>query len=114
LRSSIAITRDGYQRIGGMDEGFIGWGGEDNEFWERCQTLKLWPYGALPLVHLWHPAQPGKYQADNQTLKRYRDLSKIPPEIRIERLRQEAAGALTGPAGWIPTGMRVCHDFSNP
>lgn len=99
---SIAIGRGAYQRIGGMDEGFIGWGGEDNEFWERCQTLRVWPYGALPLVHLWHPAQPGKYQADNLTLKRFQDLSNIPPQHRIERLRQRPAGMLTGPTEYAP------------
>lgn len=101
---SVAISREAYQRIGGMDEGFIGWGGEDNEFWERCQTLKVWPYGALPLVHLWHPAQPGKYQADNQTLKRYRDLSQMPPRQRIEQLRQRPAGQLMEPTGWSSAG----------
>lgn len=102
---SVAISHEAYQRIGGMDEGFIGWGGEDNEFWERCQTLKVWPYGALPLVHFWHPSQPGKYQADNQTLKRYRDLSSIPPQRRIEHLRQMPAGQPTGPTGWSTTGL---------
>lgn len=97
---SIAITREGYQRIGGMDESFVGWGGEDNEFWERAQTLKVWPYGYLSLVHLWHPAQPGKYHADTFTLKRYQMLSNIPLHTRIEQLRNKPAGTLNGPAGW--------------
>jgi hypothetical protein len=94
---SVAITRDAYDRIGGFDESFVGWGGEDNEFWERAQTLKLWPYGFLPLVHLWHPPQPGRYQPDNPTLVQQRQLSAIPVAERIARLRSFAQGAMTGP-----------------
>ena len=94
---SIAITREAFERIGGMDESFIGWGGEDNEFWERAQTCNVWPYGFLPLVHLWHPSQPGKYRTDNDTLRQYQDLSVVPVRVRIERLRQCRAGDFAGP-----------------
>lgn len=94
---SIAITREAFDRIGGMDEGFIGWGGEDNEFWERAQTLRVWPYGFLSLIHLWHPAQPGKQRTDSVTLQRHRQLSSVPVEQRIERLRQLSSGNLAGP-----------------
>lgn len=86
---SVAITRDGYHSIGGMDERFIGWGGEDNEFWDRIQTMKVWPYAYLPLVHLWHAAQPGKHQADNPTLQLQRELAKVPVMQRIQYLRQQ-------------------------
>jgi hypothetical protein len=94
---SVAITSAAYQSIGGFDEGFIGWGGEDNEFWERAQCLKFWPYGYLPLVHLWHPNQPGKYQPDNPTLLRYSQLSEIPVHERIARLRKLSQGQMSGP-----------------
>lgn len=57
---SVGICRDAYHKIGGMDEDFIGWGGEDNEFWDRCLTRHVWEYAYLPLIHLWHAAQPGK------------------------------------------------------
>lgn len=97
---SVAITRDAYAHIGGMDESFVGWGGEDNEFWERAQTRRLWPYAYLPMVHLWHPAQPGKQQAENPTMQRYRALSAIAPAERIARLRQSLRGELSGPVGW--------------
>lgn len=95
---SVGITRGGYERIGGMDESFVGWGGEDNEFWERALTLRVWPYGYLPLVHLWHPAQAGKQSADNPMLRLYRSLSSIPVADRISRLRQTPAGLMAGPA----------------
>jgi len=97
---SLAITREAYDRIGGMDESFIGWGGEDNEFWERAQTCRVWPYGCLPLVHLWHPSQPGKFQGKNPTLRHYRDLSAIPVRERIVRLASLGHGNMTGPHGY--------------
>jgi hypothetical protein len=97
---SIAITREGFDRIGGMDESFVGWGGEDNEFWERAQTLNVWPFGYLPLVHLWHAAQSGKHQADNRTLARHRELAAIPASTRIQELLTVPRGADAGPHGW--------------
>lgn len=97
---SIAISRSGYQRIGGLDEGFIGWGGEDNEFWERCQTLRVWPYGSLPFLHLWHPNQPGKYEENNPAIQRFQTLSKMSVEQRIARLRRLDQGKTSGPHGW--------------
>jgi hypothetical protein len=97
--ASVAITRDAYARIGGMDEGFVGWGGEDNEFWERAQTLRVWPYGFLPFVHLWHTAQAGKYEAGNPALARYRMLSTVDVGHRIQRLLATASGAMGLSAG---------------
>jgi len=97
---SIAIAREAYFSIGGMDEGFVGWGGEDNEFWERAQTLRVWPYGCLPYVHLWHPAQSGKYQPENPTLARYRRLAGIDPIARIRKLLSTPSGKDSGPVGW--------------
>jgi GT2 family glycosyltransferase len=63
---SVAMSRDAFFAIGGYDESFVGWGGEDNEFWERAQTRRVWPYGYLPIVHLWHPqlAAPGRAFGD--------------------------------------------------
>jgi hypothetical protein len=94
---SIAITRAAYERIGGMDESFIGWGGEDNEFWERAQTCKVWPYGCLPLVHLWHSSQSDKPNANAFGKKHYHELSQIPVEVRISTLRNSPQGNRSGP-----------------
>lgn len=95
---SIAITREAFDAIGGMDESFVGWGGEDNEFWERAATRRVWRHGFLPLVHLWHAAQSGKQNADNPTMQRYRTLSALAPQERIEKLHRAARGAMQGPA----------------
>jgi hypothetical protein len=95
---SIAITRQAYADIGGLDESFVGWGGEDNEFWERAQTLNVWTWASLPLVHLWHAAQKGKGDAQYHTAKHYRHLANINATERISRLKTVAQGRLTGPA----------------
>lgn len=97
---SVAITRQAFEAIGGLDESFIGWGGEDNEFWERAQTRRVWPWAGLPLVHLWHAAQPGKRDATYHTAQHYQALARIDPRERIARLRATAQGRTQGPAGW--------------
>jgi hypothetical protein len=85
---SIAATREAYLAIGGFDEDFVGWGGEDNEFWERAHAYgRVYEYGYLPLVHLWHRAQPGKHDAEAPAVKRYYDVREIAAEERIARLR---------------------------
>jgi hypothetical protein len=85
---SLAVSRETYLALGGFDESFVGWGGEDNEFWERAQTRKVWPYGYLPLVHLWHEAQPEKLEAARRTAELLELRSTIPAEKRIAELRE--------------------------
>lgn len=94
---SVAITREAFARIGGMDESFIGWGGEDVEFWERAQTLRNWPWAGLSLVHLWHAAQPGKMRGDTSALHRYHELAKATPQERILKLCLSQHGAPSNP-----------------
>jgi cellulose synthase/poly-beta-1,6-N-acetylglucosamine synthase-like glycosyltransferase len=57
---TVAISRTAFQKIGGWDEDFVGWSGEDLEFHDRCQELNGWNFGYIPFVHLWHPPQEGK------------------------------------------------------
>jgi GT2 family glycosyltransferase len=102
---SVAITSSAYERIGGMNESFVGWGGEDNEFWERAQSLRLWQWGYLPILHLWHPPQPGKREPDSQTAKRYTALAQVDPATRIAGLRAQPRGLTEGPQGWSPTAQ---------
>ena len=83
---SLAITREAYFAIGGFDESFVGWGGEDNEFWDRAQSRRVWPYGYLPLVHLWHSAQPGKQDCKRATASLFQLRSAIPAVERIAEL----------------------------
>jgi hypothetical protein len=96
---SLAITRDAFLAIGGLDESFVGWGGEDVEFWERAQTLRVWPYGYLPLVHLWHDPQSGKRAVNGNGLYTAELMTErlgVSPSVRIEELRRRDFGQLRG------------------
>lgn len=80
---SVAITPEAFEAIGRFDEGFVGWGGEDNDFWERAETRRATRFGYLPIIHRWHPMQPAR-----GGVQRYHDeISKLSPEERIRRLR---------------------------
>jgi hypothetical protein len=94
---SVAITREGYAAIGGLDEDFVGWGGEDNDFWERAETLRATRFGYLPILHLWHAPQPEKLQANEApAVKRYAELARVPVEERIARLKARRSSTLIG------------------
>lgn len=85
---SVAADRQAYFEIGGFDESFVGWGGEDNEFWERASTRRTFAFAYLPFVHLWHAPQKEKAAADPVGGRaRYLELMSVPPEERIGRLR---------------------------
>ena len=87
---SFSADRQAYYDIGGFDECFIGWGGEDNEFWERANTRKVYPYGYLPIVHLWHaPQLEKKNRLDCDGAYRYKELKKKAPQNRIKELRSD-------------------------
>lgn len=88
---SMAIKTQSYHLIGGMDEQFIGWGGEDNEFWDRCLTLPAWIWGYEPIVHLWHQSQPLKADTSNPNIMRYKEIIQLPALERIHRLRSKSS-----------------------
>jgi hypothetical protein len=83
---SVGMDIRAYWSIGGFDNSFVGWGGEDNEFWERAKTRKTFEYGFLPMVHLWHPPQVDKADSQVRGVEQYRVLTSIPPSERITAL----------------------------
>lgn len=85
---SVAISKEAYTYIGGMDEDFVGWGGEDNEFWERCSNLRRWIWGFSAVIHLWHQSQPMKLEHENKNVKKAKALASTPIETRIEKLKR--------------------------
>ena len=91
---SIAVNREAYFNIGGFDEAFIGWGGEDNEFWERAQICSVWPFTYLPFVHLWHTLQIEKVDKRINNIDLYQKLSAIPIKQRIKRLKRCNFGSI--------------------
>lgn len=98
--ASIAVAKGAYADVGGFDESFVGWGGEDNEFWERAAARgRVYAFGYLPLIHLWHAPQKGKLAGDAApAVRRYRELTSIPPAERMRRLRGRAWGSPGAPA----------------
>jgi len=84
--ASLAISAKACEALGGMDEEFIGWGGEDNEFWDRCLTRKVWDYGYLPFVHLWHPSLANR-QSSNPMLSLLAEKRTMSAQDRIAALR---------------------------
>jgi len=85
---SFGADRQAYFDVGGFDERFVGWGGEDTEFWERAQTRKIYAYGYLPLIHLWHVPQREKTLGGNAATKRLcAELTRQDPLNRIRHLK---------------------------
>jgi len=96
---SVVADRVAYENIGGFDEAFIGWGGEDNDFWDRAaSTGRAYAFGYLPMIHLYHPFQPGKWKESAPGVSRYRTIEGIAPEERIARLRRREQGRIEGPS----------------
>ena len=96
---SIVVRRDAYDAIGGFDESFIGWGGEDNDFFDRAAVLGgVNRFAYMPLLHLEHPPQQGKASQTSAAIQRYRVTEAVDPAARIARLRAIEQGQMAGPA----------------
>jgi hypothetical protein len=109
---SLAIARETYFAIGGFDEEFIGWGGEDNELWDRALTRRVYPFGYLPLIHLWHPPQPDKGAVRGQGLHTaglFERRLALAPEMRIKELNRRNQGNPQAPSRRSsgPVGLEV-------
>ncbi len=79
--SLVVVRRDLWDRVGGFDEGFIGWGMEDVAFSVCCQVLGGPPVRSPgPVWHLWHEPSHANgntptYHANVARLKRYEDCN---------------------------------------
>ncbi len=93
---TIAITKDAYWRAGGHDEAFAGWGGEDNEFFDRLRGYRLHDHAYLPFVHLYHAPQPGK-GARHSNSDYFDARMRLPAADRIAELSSHHSGQLSGP-----------------
>ncbi len=93
---TIAVRRDAYFDVGGHDEAFLGWGGEDNEMFDRLRTRRLHDCSYLPFLHLYHDSQPGK-GSTNPNTSYFEERMRIPPTHRIAELERRGWGRPEGP-----------------
>ncbi len=83
---STAVLRSVYWEIGGHDERFVGWGGEDLEFLDRLRLRRLYRGAYAPAIHLWHPSAPKKVSGD-RNMELLTSLRGIAPQDRIVTLK---------------------------
>lgn len=95
---TVAIRRSSFFEIGGFDEGFVDWGGEDDELFDRCSALRNQTFGFIPFVHLWHVPQVGQRAADNVNINTVLPARLgIPVPERIAELNARSWGQPSGP-----------------
>ncbi|MCA9034571.1 MAG: hypothetical protein KDA91_05545 [Planctomycetaceae bacterium] len=96
----MALTKEAYLAIGGHDESFYGWGGEDNEFLDRARTLNHCEGAFLPVFHLWHPEAPNR--SGDRNANRLTQIMDRSPHERIQQLTSRPFGQLTPQVTWKP------------
>ncbi len=65
---NLAVPRAAFERVGGFDESFTGWGYEDSDLTIRLLNLGLRirrAPAATTLFHLWHAEQPRTFEPHN-------------------------------------------------
>lgn len=95
----VIVSRTLWNEVGGFDEGFVGWGYEDNAFAAACQTFAGGPEIKMPgeLWHLWHPtATEGK--RGTETHARNKARSDLYLRARGDRDVTRRVQATTAPA----------------
>ena len=108
----IAVTSETYWQIGGHDESYFGWGGEDAEFLERLRTRAICEAGWAPMVHLWHPPAPQKAPGKrNQSL--HAVIAADPPQRRIETLRAMTLGGAAPQATSVSDGSQIGMGYAS-
>lgn len=77
---AIAILADQFKKVNGMSNSFYGWGGEDDDFYERLHAHKLLPYRFTPelskytmLVHKKQPKNDGRFEKLSKSLENLLD-----------------------------------------
>ncbi len=93
---TLAVERDVYFAIGGHDEAFLGWGGEDNEMFDRLRSRRLHDCSYLPFLHLYHAPQPGKASVHPNTAY-FEERMRLPAARRAAELIQRDYGHPEGP-----------------
>jgi glycosyltransferase involved in cell wall biosynthesis len=93
-----------YDEVGGHDERFRGWGGEDREFWARLARATTIRRTDDTLLHLYHPPPPF---GDDVTMANQRLLAEL--EQAPNRLPAGPTGDLDRYAGERPAVVEPAH-----
>lgn len=75
----LVITREAWDKVGGFDEDFIGWGYEDSAMTMSLMKLGLWERLPGEAWHLWHSGEQNKPR--RESMNRYRALLKENAEM---------------------------------
>lgn len=85
----VAVRRSTYDAIGGHDESYEGWGGEDLEFLDRLRTRDISEAGWMPVLHAWHA--PAEKKASGDRNRAHHDARMaVPTAQRITQLSSHA------------------------
>lgn len=88
VSSCLAVSAATWAAVGGFDDRFRAWGGEDVAFVHACETLAGPTRRILGSVwHCWHPSEPERPVANFDLLGRYRDALGDP--VAMRRLIEE-------------------------
>lgn len=95
----LAVERELWERVGGFDERFVGWGWDDLAFWSACCGVAGYERIAdAAIYHLWHPQdravrEEQPFSAHNEDLgRRYLDAKWNAPAI--DAILREPGGPL--------------------
>ena len=89
----IVVRRSTYWEIGGHDEAYFGWGGEDTEFIDRLRTRSISEGGWLPVAHAWHRPAVKKDNGDRNRELHRRTMA-VSTHERIRRLTRDMGGGM--------------------
>lgn len=98
------IRAAAFHKLGGWDERFRGWGGEDDALTHVVQRARLptLEFDEVPALHLWHPRSPMTHQhyQDNRALvARYAQLS----DAELQRLAEVSRNVMGYSKKYQPT-----------
>jgi len=114
----IVISADSFEKVNGFDEGFVGWGGEDNAFKKICDlVLKGVVRNKGVLFHFFHDvdserAKNWRYKINNQRYRHYHEklAKKLAFEPHAGNLRYDNYGIK---AGYSSRNSKYFNDTKN-
>lgn len=88
--SMLAVTRNLWDRVGGMDEGFKGWGGDDEAYFLACRAVTGIPIRIPgPAWHLYHPPERRDTPQYKANLARWQKYSRARNEAQLKLIQAQ-------------------------